>query len=46
VIIVTVRGRQMTKAIDDAQVNELKIYEKQKREKQIKTDQLQQVVHV
>jgi hypothetical protein len=33
---VTVKVRRMTKAIDDAQVNELRIYEKQKREKQSK----------
>jgi hypothetical protein len=43
---VTVRVRRMTKTIDDAQVNELRIYRKQKREKQAKTDRLQQVVHV
>jgi hypothetical protein len=41
---VTVKVRRTMKVIDDAQVNELGIYEKQKRKKQAKTDRLRQVV--
>jgi hypothetical protein len=43
---VTVRVRRMTKAIDDAQVNELRIYENRRERSKQKTDRLQQVVHV